>query len=269
MRLIKLDFQGAELSLRVEAHHYRHIPLFCFASLTVILRSSLRDGLCDYPWGLSFRAPGRRRSSPGVCSYNRIHWGGADGAWLAVEYEVLRYKTKRGLPLPEGKTLQEAALYGMELLPNYFGAFPVPSLTPWGRTLRHCPLDNGVYWVETEQCVEVLAVCWPIWETELPDGLVAADQRLEQEGGHGCLYFLRQTACTVIFELLQTRPALVNTGLIHRAELMNDVWNYQPRYALSCNVQEQMGLKTPPVCRYAPWGWKSRNRKALWSIWSR
>lgn len=172
--------------------------------------------------------------------------GGADSAWLAVEYEVLRYKTKRGLPLPEGKTLRETALYGMELIPNYFGAFPVPGLTPWGRTLRHRPLDNGVYWIETEQCVAGLAVCWPIWETELPDGLAAAGQRLEQEDGQGCLYFPRQTACAVIFELLRTRPALAETGLIRRAELMNAVWNDQPGYALDCNVQEQMGLNDAP-----------------------
>lgn len=38
--------------------------------------------------------------------------------------------------------------------------------TPWGYTLRYRPLDAGIYWVETDQCVEVLVVRHPIWGTE-------------------------------------------------------------------------------------------------------
>lgn len=68
-----------------------------------------------------------------------------DGAHTAVKYEVLKYLTAHGLPLPEGSSLRDASLFGMEHRPDYFGAYPVPFLTPWGRTLRHRPLDNGVY----------------------------------------------------------------------------------------------------------------------------
>lgn len=165
-----------------------------------------------------------------------------DGAWAAVEYEILRYKTLHGLPMPEGKTLREAALFGSELRPDYFGAYPVPFLTPWGHTLRHRLLDNGVYWIETEQCVDGLAVCYPVWNGELSEGLQKVGLRLDVEGELGYLYFLRDAACAAVWELLWTRPALVSTGLILKPELMNAIWEYQPGYALGYNNQEQAGL---------------------------
>lgn len=165
-----------------------------------------------------------------------------DGAWAAVEYEILRYKIMHGLPLPEGKSLRASALYGAELRPDYFGAYPVPSLTPWGHTLRHRLLDNGVCWIETNQCVEVLAVCYPIWDGELSEGLQKIGQRLGMEEELGYIYFLRDAACVAIWELLWTRPALVSTGLIRKPELMNAIWEYQPGYAMGYNAQEQAGL---------------------------
>ena len=165
-----------------------------------------------------------------------------DGAWTVVEYEILRYQTARGLPMPEGKSLREAALYGAELRPDYFGAYPVPFLTPWGHTLRHRPLDNGIYWIETEQCVEVLAVCYPIWDGDLSEGLWEVGRKLDAEGEMGYRYFLKETACVAIWELLRLRPALLTTGLIRKTELMNAIWEHQPGYALGYNAQEQAGL---------------------------
>ena len=92
-----------------------------------------------------------------------------DGLDHVIEYEVLRYKTMHGLPIPDGTSLR--TLYGMELCPEYFGTYPVPFRTPWGCTLRHRPLDAGVYWIETDRCVQVLAVCNPVWEVELSEWL--------------------------------------------------------------------------------------------------
>lgn len=57
-----------------------------------------------------------------------------DGAWAAVEYEVLRFHTQNGTPLSEEQSLRDAALYGMELCPDYFGSYLVPPVTPWGAT---------------------------------------------------------------------------------------------------------------------------------------
>lgn len=165
-----------------------------------------------------------------------------EGARYAVEYEVLKYKITHGLPMPEGASLRETALYGMELCPDYFGTYPVPPLTPWGYTLRHRPLDAGIFWIETDQCVQVLTVCHPVWATELSKGLLEIAHKLEHEDKMGYLFFREESACVAIWEFLRTRPELIDTGLIRKAELMNAIWRYQPGYALGYNAQEQAGL---------------------------
>ena len=165
-----------------------------------------------------------------------------DGAHTAVKYEVLKYLTAHGLPLPEGSSLRDASLFGMERRPDYFGAYPVPFLTPWGRTLRHRPLDNGVYWIETERCVEGLALCYPVWDGELSEGMSELGRTLEIEGEMGYLYFIKDASCVALWELLRTRSELIDAGLIRKPELMNAIWKHQPRYALGYNAQEQAGL---------------------------
>ncbi len=47
-----------------------------------------------------------------------------------IDYEVLRYKIQNNLPLPEDRTIQELEVFGREIHPDYFGAFPVPNETP-------------------------------------------------------------------------------------------------------------------------------------------
>lgn len=118
----------------------------------------------------------------------------------------------------------------------------MPFLTPWGHTLRHRPLDNGIYWIETGHCKEGLAVCYPIGDGELSEGLRGVGRKLDIEGEMEYIYFLRETACVAIWELLWVRPQLTDTGLIRKPELMNAIWEHQPGYALGCNAQEQAGL---------------------------
>lgn len=165
-----------------------------------------------------------------------------EGPRWAVYYEILKYKATHNRPLPEGESLRDAALYGMELCPDYFGTYPVPLHTPWGFTLRHRPLDNGIYWVETDQCVEVLAVSYPMWEGELSEGVRTIAKTMDHEGELGYLYFSKQAACVALFELLRTRPELARLGLIRKAELMNAIWKYYPEYAMGFNALEQAGL---------------------------
>ena len=81
-----------------------------------------------------------------------------------VRYELLRYYVQNGLPLPEGYTLHSVALHGMEHHPEYFGTYPVPPLTPFGRTLRHRSLSNGICWLETDRAMQALSVAHPLWE---------------------------------------------------------------------------------------------------------
>lgn len=193
----------------------------------------------DAPISQEVRAMGRPLKKAPVLAYRL---DSEDGAHTAVKYEVLKYLTCHGLPLPEGSYLLDTALFGAERCPNYFGAYPVPLCTPWGRTLRHRPLDNGVYWIETEQCIEVLALSYPIWDGELSEGLIEIGRKMGAEGDMGYLYFLREAACVAVWELLRTRSELIDAGLIRKPELMNAIWRYQPGYALGYNAQEQAGL---------------------------
>lgn len=193
----------------------------------------------DAPISQETRAMGRKLEGAPIFIY-RLE--AEDGAWVAVEYEILRYKTVYGLPIPDGKSLRAAALYGAELRPDYFGIYPIPPRTPWGYTLRHRPLDNGIYWIETEQCIEVLAVCYPVWDGELSEGLLESGQTLDSEDEMGYIFFRKEIACVAIWELLRTRPELAAVGLIRKPELMNAIWRDQPGYALGYNHQEQIGF---------------------------
>ena len=233
-----LDLLARELG---EAHYWEQE---CPGVYYLSIRPTIRNGgefyvvLENAPISQEARAMGRQLAGGPVLVYLLE---GEDGAWAAVEYEVLRYRTQHGIPLPEGKSLRAAALYGMEQCPDYFGTYPVPPMTPWGYTLRHRPLDNGIYWMETDQCVEVLAVCHPVWASELPEGLLAIAQGLDAEDEMGYLFFA-EDACVVIWEFLRTRSALVSTGLIRKAALMNAIWESHPEYAMGYNTQEQAGL---------------------------
>lgn len=170
-----------------------------------------------------------------------------EGAWTAIMYELCKNQFAHGIPAVESWTLTDAAMEGMELCPAYFGSFPVPPRTPWGWTLRHKTLDNGVYWMETDQYVEVLAVCHPIWTSEFSDGVIRIGKKLacgssadDEEPNY--LFFDRKTSCTAIFELLKVRPEWLTTGLIRKAELMNAIWQNAPSYAVAYNTEEQAGL---------------------------
>lgn len=170
-----------------------------------------------------------------------------EGAWTAVMYELCKYRAAHGLPNPDGWSPVEIALRGMELCPIYFGAFPVPPRTPWGWTLRHRALDNGIYWIETSQGSGVLALSNPVWFVELSEGVQQVGKKLNHaevpdENELDYLFFNEQTSCTAIFELLMTRPEWLNLGLIRKPELMNAIWKYAPGYAAAYNVEEQAGL---------------------------
>lgn len=168
-----------------------------------------------------------------------------EGAWTAVMYELCKSGVSYSIPALEGWSLTDAALEGMELCPAYFGPFPVPPRTPWGWTLRHRALANGIYWIETSRVETVLAVCYPIWSTEFSDGVTKAGKQLphtKDDEDLGYLFFDCQSSCTAVFELLKVRPEWLSTGMIRKTELMNAIWEYASMYAVGYNTEEQAGL---------------------------
>lgn len=160
------------------------------------------------------------------------------GGQKIVEYEVNKFRAAQGLPLPEGVTLRDIALDGMELNPEYFGTFPVPWMTPWGCTLRHKAIDNGVYWLETEGSPRVFALCC-ILEDTLSDAARGLAERCGG-AGEGYLFFQERASCIPLFELLQLYPQW-DPSCVDRRALENAVWRDYPEYAIQYNAQEAAG----------------------------
>lgn len=152
------------------------------------------------------------------------------------------------LPLPEQSAFHDTAVYGMELHPEYFGPYPVPLHTPRGNTVRHKRLLNGVYWIETDQCRELLAVCYPIGQGDLP--VMVQEWALQTDydrtrGIHhtlGYLFFAGRHLCVALFELMQLHRELETNGMVDPAALMNAIWRDNPAYAVVYNLEEALGL---------------------------
>ena len=165
-----------------------------------------------------------------------------------IEYEIFKYRVLHHLPLPEGETLHGCAVYAAELYPEYFGMIPVPTLTPWGYTTRHRVLASGIYWIETDQCVEVLAVCHPAWAADLSEGVLRHAHQTDYDAERGInrilgyKFFSKKVSCVVIFELLQYHSEWLTDGRVYLPALMNAILECRPEYAVTFNAHEQAGL---------------------------
>ena len=161
-----------------------------------------------------------------------------------IQYELAKYRAQNNLPPDE--PLRATAFFAAQSFPEYFGAFPVPLHTPRGVTLRHWILDNGIYWLETDQCEKVLAVSHPVWSTELSDLTASLGEQTEYDKAHdieetlGYIFFPAKVSCIPLRELIRTRPEWTGT-LIDKPALMNAIWKVAPEYAALMNCQEQSG----------------------------
>jgi hypothetical protein len=210
----------------------------------------------DHPVGLEFyivmdeapisneaRAYGKRLPShPELLFYENE---AEDFAYQIIRYEILRFYDKHRLPLPEREDSHTAAAFGMETRPDYFGTFPVPRLTPWGYTLRHKALHNGVYWIEAEQCESVLAVNYVLCsdlteETNAFSKLTEFDLKHGIEETKGYIFFQGDVICLAIFELMIFHPDW-NWDMVDRPALMNAIGAKFPKYVTEHNFREQAG----------------------------
>ncbi len=161
-----------------------------------------------------------------------------------IKFEIAKYRTKNHLPLNE--SLRAVAYFGAQSFPKYFGMLPVPIQTSRGCTIRHWILDNGIYWIETDQCEEVLAVCYPVWSTELSDFAEHMGEQTEYDKTHdiestlGYIFFPIDISCLPLYELLQERPEWEGT-VIDKPALMNAIWDVVPEYAFQISKWEQSG----------------------------
>ncbi len=141
------------------------------------------------------------------------------GGWRIIHYEILKYRVKHHLSA-DSNGLHNVAIFQAEVHPEYFGTYPVPLLTPWGYTLRNKMLLNGLYWLETDQCVRTLAVSYPLWSGDLTSDTLALakqnayDQKEEIETTLGYVFFSEEDSCFPLHELMNTHPDWDTSKLI-------------------------------------------------------
>ena len=159
-----------------------------------------------------------------------------------VDFEMRRYQIKCHLPEIENEdSLYTAALYGAEEHPDYFGDFPVPSFTPRGFTVRHKTILNGVYWLETDRCEEMLAVCYPIWQGDITIPEQNQGEQLEYDQIHGTLgylFFSKQNSIIPLYELSLLHSEIEKSGVVDVAALLNAICEFYPEYATIHNEEE-------------------------------
>ena len=168
-----------------------------------------------------------------------------DFSYKIIEFEVTKFYMEHDLPASAGESLHSLALYGSELCPEYFGAFPAPRVTPWGYMTRYKTIQPGVFWIETDQCTTALAISY-IMEDDLSEEVSALARLTDFDKEHGIdetmgyLFFEEKNMCLVIFELLRSSPGL-KWDKVDEPALMNAVWKGFPEYATSYNLSERRG----------------------------
>ncbi len=174
--------------------------------------------------------------------------GSPDNGRMVIEYEANRYLKKQGLPLMECESLLAIADYGREYEPEYFGDYPTPLYTPKGLTLRYITFKPGIFLIETDRLDKVLAICYPIWNSEFSDYTKSKgeqftyDQLCGIDNTEGYLFFAEENACLALFELWPVSQQIEKSKRINAAAMMNAIWKHHPTYAASHNIREQAGL---------------------------
>ena len=165
-----------------------------------------------------------------------------------MKYEVYKYRVKNRLPLPEHESILTSAVFAAEYHPDYFGAFAAPRLTPRGFTTRYQALMNGVFVLETDQCERLIAICYPIWDSNLSDygKLLGEQTAFDRKAGidrtFGYLFFTEENGCLALFELLAEFPHILPNELIDPAAMVNAIWQNHPDYSAFHNRSAQEGL---------------------------
>ena len=166
-----------------------------------------------------------------------------------IEYEICRYKLHHGHPVDVSDSLHELAVYNAEYYPDYFGPYPAPTLTPHGYMVRYRTLDNGIHLLETDQGMELVAFCFPLWKVlstfaQKAGEHTAYDIQHGIDEAKGYLFYSKAKSCIAFFELWAEHPSWVNSPIYSFPAIMNAIWEYFPDYAAAYNLAEQRGLNS-------------------------
>ena len=193
--------------------------------------------------------------SPEVIAYGRPAGGGTyefehevmGSGWELVEFEIIRYKTKRGIAPKNDESLYATAIYEADRYPEYFGGHIPPRMTPWGLTIRWKKASEGIFFLETDRCEWVLALAQPFWSIDLSDVVQGYGEECEadlQLGAEEAVYryFRGKGMAPAIFELLDYEDHRGLLGYIHSKEALETyLYDHCLEYVLQCNAAEMSG----------------------------
>ncbi|NCE66202.1 hypothetical protein D1159_16870 [Pseudoflavonifractor sp. 524-17] len=192
---------------------------------------------------------------PDLCVYDQS-WP-EDGRYI-IDFEIFRYHRKHCLPVDKyGDSIHTIALYGMEGCSDYFGEYPVPGNTPRGYTVRHKKIINGVYWLETDRCEEMLSICYPIWKADLTFQEQDLGEQLEYDQIRGIdttlgnLFFSKEYSCIPLLELSLIYSEIKTNGVINMPALFNAAFKSYPEYTTAYN-KEQAGYRQNALIEETP-----------------
>ncbi len=152
-----------------------------------------------------------------------FEYEGVDSVFHLVGYEITRYRVKCGLPTRD--SLYSLAVFDAEFFPWYFGGTIPPRNTPFGLTVRVKKADEGLFFLETDQCRRLLAVSYPIWNTELSEetvelGVFCDDDLAAQAQESRYLFFPKERCEPAIYELSGNRDHLGLQQLISSGQFI-------------------------------------------------
>ena len=165
-----------------------------------------------------------------------------------LDYEIQRYLIKNHLPEADSRELRDAAAYGRETCPEYFGPFYPPVDTPLGHIVRHKELTNGVFWAETDTLEAIIVVAYPCWLDVFSKYVlrfavrVGRDEESKTDATFEYLCFPEKAFPLVLFELQRYYADFRDTPYVSTPALMNVIYRDFLDYAVSFNKIEQYGL---------------------------
>lgn len=173
--------------------------------------------------------------------------GTARSGYELVEYELQRHRVRKKLPSQDDQeSIYCKAVYTAELYPEYFGGLLPPRSTPLGLTIRIKKAGEGVFFLETAQCVWLLAIAYPVWDGDLSSYAKDLAEHYEscesKEAPEAEYYFYRLERCLpVLYELLALEEYQGLLQFITGKEILEALL-YQnfSKYVLSHNMMQSI-----------------------------
>lgn len=170
----------------------------------------------------------------GVLYFDQDHGRDIIGYELMRAGKQISFTRKKGRAPSLDRALKDAAAFGSEDFPEYFGPLPVPQLSPLGPITRRRPIQDGVCLVEANS-KWLLALSYPIWDELGDDTLRLAlwnEGTMEQADIVGGAAFFTSEQCgPAIYDLLYYKTKyLLLRECIEWDALVATLWEHHPSY---------------------------------------